>query len=74
MDKVFILEHVYEKDDIEEIKFIGVFSTIEKTEAAVEFLRYKPGFQDHPLGCFKIELSTLDFFEWKEGFCNWDEN
>ncbi len=24
MDKIYMLEHVYEKDDIEEIKFIGV--------------------------------------------------
>ena len=71
MEKVFILEHVYEKDDIEEIKFIGVFSTIEKAEAAVEFLRCKPGFKDHPLVCFQIEHSRLDFYEWKEGFSNW---
>ena len=73
MDEVFIVEHVYEKDEIEEVKFIGAFSTIHLAEDAIKFLLSKPGFKDYPLECFKIEKTKLDEFEWKEGFISWEE-
>ena len=73
MSKVYILEHIYEADDIEEIKFIGVFSLKTKAESAIEFLSKKPGFIDHPLDCFQISEEKLDEYEWKEGFISWEE-
>lgn len=73
MSKVYILEHIYEADEIEEIKFIGVFSLKTEAESAIEFLSEKQGFIDHPLDCFKISEAKLDEYEWKEGFISWEE-
>lgn len=72
MSKVYILEHIYEADDIEEIKFIGVFSLKTKAESAIEFLSEKQGFRDHALDCFQISEAKLDEYEWKEGFISWE--
>jgi len=73
MKKVFIVEHIYEKDNQEEIKFIGVFSSIELAKDATKFLSDKRGFRDYPLQCFKIDEIKLDNFEWKDGFTSWEE-
>ncbi len=73
MDSVFIVEHIYEKNEEEEIKFIGIFSSVELAKEAARFLFDKPGFRDHPFECFKIDKIKLDTFEWKEGFTSWEE-
>lgn len=73
MQTVFILEHVYEMDDKEEIKFIGVFSSSDKAQAAIESLKNILGFNKHSIECFQIHETKLDEFEWKEGFINWKE-
>lgn len=73
MDDVFAVEHIYEKDEIEEIKFIGIFSSIERAKDAIKFLYDKPGFRDHPFECFKIDKVKVDAYEWKDGFISWEE-
>lgn len=74
MKKVYILEHVYEVNEIEEIKFIGVFSSIENAKNAINELKNMQGFISLPIECFKIEGCLLDRFEWKEGFIKWEES
>jgi hypothetical protein len=72
MRKVFVLEHSYEKDNVEESKMIGVFSSILLANEAIERLITLPGFQAYPEG-FNIDEYTIDKYSWNEGFISWDE-
>lgn len=73
MEFVYKVDHVYEVDDIEEVKFIGVFSSIEKAREAVNELILQPGFKDHPTDAFQINKIKIDRIGWVEGFCSWKE-
>ncbi len=73
MNYVFMLEHVYEVGEKEEIKFIGVFSSESKAKEAIRELIPKKGFSEHPETCFVISKSKIDEFGWKEGFINWED-
>ena len=45
--KVYKLEHVHILyDDVEDTKFLGIFSTKEKAEDAMKILSKQPGFKD----------------------------
>jgi homoserine kinase type II len=68
MDRVFVLQHVARENTSEEdVKFIGVYSTRESAEAAVQRLLDKPGFRDDSEG-FHIDEYSLDEDHWPEGF------
>jgi hypothetical protein len=70
--KVFMLEHVYIRDDGEEqIKLIGVYSTAIAAEQAIQRLRTQPGFRDTPEG-FSVSEITIDRDHWVEGFVTVD--
>lgn len=73
MEKVYILEHVYESDEIEEVKFIGVFSTYEKAESIIQKLKGLPGFNRFDEKHFQINECKLNHYEWASGFTNWQE-
>ena len=74
MEKViFYVEHVYEKDNEEEIKFIGLFSSRSRAQEAIYELIIKPGFRDFPIDCFQIHINTIDSYEWKDGFTSWKD-
>ncbi|HMG81845.1 MAG TPA: hypothetical protein VK559_02305 [Ferruginibacter sp.] len=73
MEKVYLLNHVYEQDEIEEVKFIGVFSSMEKALKVIEELKDLPGYNKHPIECFHLEDWTIDEYTWKEGFISWEE-
>ena len=46
---LYIVEHLHILyDDVEDIKFLGVFSTKEKAEKAIQILSKQPGFKDFP--------------------------
>lgn len=70
--ELYALWHSYELVDDDgprdEDKLIGVFSTREKAQNAIEMLRDKEGFRDHPLHCFMINTMQLDRVGWGEGF------
>ena len=55
--------HVYQ----DEVKFIGAYSRKEMAEAAIDRLKYKNGFIDHP-DCFRMYERTLNIDSWCEGF------
>jgi hypothetical protein len=68
MATVYLLWHEYETDDgRDEEKFIGVYSTEEMAQRAIEQLRNQPGFKDIPEG-FKIYPNIVDETGWPEGF------
>jgi hypothetical protein len=65
---VFILHHVHTFDDGEEdVKLIGVYSSLATATDAIERLRRQPGFCDIPEG-FMIDRYALDVDHWIEGY------
>lgn len=69
---VFLLWHIHDlKDDYgthEEEKLIGVFSSEEKANAAIDTLKNREGFRDCPLSCFEIHKTEVDRMSWVDGF------
>jgi hypothetical protein len=68
METVYILEHVYELNGEDEVKHIGIFSSVEKANEVIEKIKNMPGFLNHPIECFQIHKSKLDTYGWGEGF------
>jgi homoserine kinase type II len=65
---VWLAWHEHESDGASELKLVGVFSTRERAEAAIEARRGKPGFVDHPDG-FEISSYVIDGdAAWLDGF------
>jgi len=65
---VWLAWHESETDGCKELKLIGVFSTRDGAEAAIEARRSKPGFADHPDG-FEIAAYVIDRdTAWLDGF------
>ncbi len=77
MEFLFILEHeyeyTYENEIFDEVKFIGIFSTLGKAKEAKELLKDKKGFKDFPESCFNISEIKVDTIDWTEGFITWKE-
>lgn len=69
MNTIFILHHSYELDELEETKLIGVYSTNEQAELAINRLKDKNGFKDRP-DAFEISEYELDTDNWTEGFAS----
>ena len=68
MASVFVVQHVHSREDgVEDVKFIGVYSSREKADAAVERLGRLPGFSDAPDG-FHIDEYRVDQDQWTEGY------
>ena len=68
MASVFVLQHVHARDDgVEDVKFIGVYSSREKADVAVARLSRLPGFSDAPDG-FHIDEYRVDQDQWAEGY------
>ena len=79
---LYIVEHLHILyDDVEDIKFLGIFSTKEKAEKAIQILSKQPGFKDFPKiiddndiendvieGFYIIKVVVDEIAEWKEGF------
>jgi len=59
MKEVFVLEHIYEINNSEEIKFIGIYSSEQKAKNAIEELKSQPGFKDRPNN-FCINKEQID--------------
>lgn len=72
---VFVLEHARYKDDdsandIEDFKLIGVFTSEQQAQAAIEQLKSQPGFIDYPNG-FHIDAYPLGQINWSQGFMSY---
>jgi hypothetical protein len=66
--EVFVLQHVHRLDNGEEdIKMIGVYSSLEQAEEAIKRLSAKPGFSDSPEG-FVVDRYILNEDCWTEGY------
>jgi hypothetical protein len=69
MATVFILQHERPEteDRMEDVKFIGAYSSQAAAHAAVARLRTQPGFCDYP-DDFSIDEYEIDKDYWAEGF------
>jgi hypothetical protein len=69
MNIVFVLEHSYESayTGEQKTKLIGVYSSREKADKAIEKLIKQPGFRDL-LDYFNIDEYVIDQDHWDEGF------
>lgn len=74
MSILYRLDHVYKLLGHRERKHIGVFLTEENAQIAIQSLKTKPGFCDHPTG-FKIRKCwyfrkprLLNRIFWVDGF------
>ena len=68
MTSVFVLQHVHSREDgVEDVKFIGVYSSREKADGAVARLSRLPGFSDAPDG-FHVDEYRVDQDHWVEGY------
>ena len=68
MASVFVLQHMHTRGDgVEDVKFIGVYSSREQAQAAVARLGRLPGFRDAPDG-FHIDEYRVDQDHWAEGY------
>jgi hypothetical protein len=75
---VFVVQHVRAEDDSEDVKMIGVYSSRDEAEAAVERKRKFSGFSDFPrivhpmkeddMSGFYINEMILNHDYWSEGF------
>ena len=79
MTSVFIVQHLHRHPGGEEdVKMIGAYRTMESARAAVERLRFQPGFRELPFIVdfekdiddqgFHISEYPLDKDHWSEGY------
>lgn len=67
MKSVFVVQHEYETNGFDHIKFIGVYSNFQNAENAVNQLSKLQGFRDRKEG-FCITEYDLNESHWIEGF------
>lgn len=67
METVWILNHAYEQNGHDEVKFIGVYASREQGEAVIAQLCEQPGFRERPEG-FDLEEHKSGLVGWPEGF------
>ena len=68
MQRVFILQHVHQLGcNTEDVKFIGVYTSRENADNAIERLVLQPGFRSTKSG-FSIDEYEINVDHWKEGF------
>lgn len=68
LNTVFSVSHYYTIHNfLDDERYIGVFSSLEKAEKAIEELKNKPGFKDHQndFNISELDLATL---LWSTGF------
>jgi hypothetical protein len=65
VQRVFVVQH--EAEETGDVKLIGVYSSADAAERAIDRLRDKPGFRDQPQG-FSVDPYPIDQDHWSEGF------
>ena len=67
MKSVFLLQHSYEVDGVDEVKIIGIYSSKKKAEKVIEKYKVLPGFNKY-MDSFHIDEYPVDTDHWNEGF------
>lgn len=69
MDHVFLLQHSYEYEGVEETKIIGIYRTEAEAREVIEHYRKLEGFKRYP-DDFCLDKYPLGKNMWPSGFCN----
>lgn len=64
---VYLLQHTAERQDGDDVKIIGIYSSLELAEKAKSAIAATSGFKDYPDG-FYIDQYSLDRTFWESGF------
>lgn len=64
---LFVVHHIREIGETDEIKLVGIYSTRMRAEDAIRRLTPQPGFRDTP-DAFHIDRYRVDEDYWREGF------
>lgn len=68
MQEVYVLQHSYAlQNGCDETKLLGVFSSEDKAQQAIEMYRTLPGFCEH-LQDFHLDKYLMNERYWTEGF------
>jgi homoserine kinase type II len=68
MTTVYLLQHVRADDEYgDHAKTLGIYRSDAAAKAAIDRLKDRPGFRDHPAG-FHIDPYPLDRDHWTQGF------
>jgi homoserine kinase type II len=70
---MYILEHIRQLNEIDEMKFIGVYSAFSDAKDAIQRMANKPGFKEYRDGFVIFKLNT-DNDNWQEGFISIQRN
>ena len=65
--KIYLLTHFRNEEELDGFKTIGLFSSEEKAQEAIERLKPLPGFRDYPEN-FSIAGYEVDKTFWVGGF------
>lgn len=65
--KVYVVQHEYERDGVDEVKLVGIYRSAMDARSAVERISRLPGFADHPDG-FSVDPYEVGLDHWTEGF------
>ena len=68
MAKIYLLQHSYEREEYDETKIVGIYSTRKKAQTTINRYKKITGFKDYPESCFYIDEYEVDLDYWKEGF------
>ena len=64
---VYLLQHLIEREEGDDVKVIGIYSSAALADAAALELSSMPGFSDSPQG-FTVDAYELDTTFWLDGF------
>ena len=70
--KVHIVQHTHTSKGTEDVKVIGIYSSMAQAEAAITRLRQQPGFRDAQAG-FHVDEYRLDEDHWAQGYVTMPE-
>lgn len=76
MKYIYNVDHIYDVNKelgLTNVKGIGVFSSIEKANEAIDQVIVMPGFRDYPRENFRIDKIKIDQWADAPELPSWDE-
>lgn len=65
---LYVVTHSHFNFDCIELKYIGVFSSLDNANKAIDICWKLKGFDKYPRECFNIEKYLLDILKNEDGF------
>lgn len=68
------LYHIYENEENEIDKFIGVYNSKERINEVINILTLQDGFKEYPRECFEVHECIINLCGWENGFTSLIKN